>query len=69
MSSIFHPESTSRNLVRISGLGYRENIELGEAGERARAKTRLHAAISMDMQAVDIASYLSERRNIALPPS
>jgi hypothetical protein len=69
MSSILHPKSISRNLVRISGLGYRENIELGEAGEPARLRTRFHAAISMDMQAVDIASYLSERRDIALPPS
>lgn len=69
MSSILHPESISRNLVRISGLGYRENIELGEAREHVRLRTRFHADISIDMQTVDIASYLNARRNIAPPRS
>jgi hypothetical protein len=36
MSSILHPKSIARNLARVSGSGYRVNIELGEAGERAR---------------------------------
>ncbi|MGK9051488.1 hypothetical protein [Xaviernesmea oryzae] len=36
MSSILHPKSIARNLVRVSGSAYRENIEIGEAGERAR---------------------------------
>ncbi|TCV69999.1 hypothetical protein EDE05_11114 [Neorhizobium sp. R1-B] len=95
MSSTLHPESISRNLVRISGPGYRENIELGEADERARdadldvshfeagvtpaviafsrfshrPETQFHTAVSRGMQSVDIASYLSGRRDTLLPLS
>lgn len=73
MSSILHPKSTARNLVRISGSGYRENIELGKADERAR---RADAAISRFQAGVTGAGItlsclaapgLGERRDTALP--
>jgi hypothetical protein len=36
MSSDVHTPSTSRNLIRVSGPGYRESIELQQVGDRQR---------------------------------
>ncbi|MBP1842232.1 hypothetical protein J2046_000476 [Rhizobium petrolearium] len=83
MSSILHPKNIARNLVRVGGSGYRENIELKEAGERAR-----HAEVAISgfqagvtgagitlsrladfgkARSVGIVAYLGERRDTARP--
>lgn|GEM_PF-5346468 len=36
MSSTSHSASTSRNLVSVSGFGYRENLELQELNARVQ---------------------------------
>lgn len=73
MSSILHPKSTARNLVRISGSGYRENIELGKADERARRADAAISRFQADVTGAGItlshlaARGLGERRDTALP--
>ncbi|KGD86205.1 MULTISPECIES: hypothetical protein [Rhizobium/Agrobacterium group] len=83
MSAILHPKNIARNLVRVSGSGYRENIELKEAGERARhaevAISRFQAGVTgagitlsrladfSKPRSVGIVAYLGERRDTAQP--